>query len=177
VAQSIVIRIDPARDRDAAIESLRRDFAGSLREATPQVDTRDLGRLRAVPWLIAALVGVLALATLVHALVTLHARHRLDLAVLAALGFTRRQRRGVTLLASVAAALLGALIGVPLGVLVGIEVWRGAARGTGLQPPSAVAWPTILVALLSATAAVAAVTTGAARRSLATAPAEQLRVE
>ena len=95
ISQSIVIKLDPRRDRAAAIESVRRDFSGSIREATPQVDVRNLGHLRAVPWLISALIAILALATLVHALVTIVARNRTNLAVLAALGLTRGQRRAV----------------------------------------------------------------------------------
>ena len=97
VAQSVVIKLDPHHDRAAAIESVRRDFSGSIREAIPPVDARNLGHLRAVPWLIAALIAILALATLIHALVTMLARNRTTLAVLAALGFTRgaaaRRRR------------------------------------------------------------------------------------
>ena len=50
-----------------AIESVRRDFSGSIRAVGPQVDVRNLGHLRAVPWLISTLIAVVALATLIHA--------------------------------------------------------------------------------------------------------------
>ena len=78
VAQSIVIQLDPHRNRAAAIESVRKDFSGSIRTAIPQIDARNLGRLRSVPWLIALLIALLAVATLVHALITMFARNRKD---------------------------------------------------------------------------------------------------
>ena len=124
VAQSVVIKLDPRGDRAAAIQSLRRDFSGSIREAMPPVDARNLGRLRAVPWFIAALIGILALATLIHALVTMLSRNRTTIAVLAALGFTRAQRRGVSVFASVALVTFGIAIGIPLGLVIGARVWR-----------------------------------------------------
>jgi hypothetical protein len=95
VPQSIVVKVDPHRDRASAIESVRRDFSGSIRDAQPQAEVRNLGRLRAVPWLIAGLIAILALATLIHALVTMLGRHRATLAVSAALRFTPGQRRAV----------------------------------------------------------------------------------
>ena len=93
--QSLVVRFGPSVDRAAAEASIALDFPSSARRASPQTDLRNLVRIRFVPWLIAALVGILALASLVHALVTLLQRHSRDLAVLAAIGMTRGQRRRV----------------------------------------------------------------------------------
>jgi hypothetical protein len=58
----------PGRIVRAAIESITARLSGSIRAALPQADTRNLVRLRRVPWMIVALVSVLAFATLVHAL-------------------------------------------------------------------------------------------------------------
>src|SRR5207249_3193120 len=45
VPQSIAVRVDPSLDRATAIESIRRDFPGSIREAQPQSDVRNVGHL------------------------------------------------------------------------------------------------------------------------------------
>jgi ABC-type lipoprotein release transport system permease subunit len=177
VPQSIVIAVDPHRDRAAAIESVQRDFAGSIREVQPQVAARNLGRLRSVPWLIAALVGFLALATLVHALVTLLARNRGTLAVLAVLGFVRRQRRGVGLFASAWLVGIGALIGIPVGLVVGAAVWRAVASGVELPTPTVLAWRVAIVEVLGALALATVVAAAASKRPLRVTPGQQLRVD
>jgi hypothetical protein len=177
VPQSVVIKLDPTRDRAAAIESVRRDFSGSIREATPQVDVRNIGHLRAVPWLISALIAILALATLVHALVTIVARNRTNLAVLAALGLTRGQRRAVGVFASAALVFAGIVVAVPVGLVGGIWIWRGVIRHIGLPAHSVVAWPTLIAAPIGALAIAVVVALVAARGTLRMTPSEQLRVE
>ena len=133
IPQSIAVRVDPKVDQRAAIESIQRDFPGSIREALPQADTRNLVRLRSVPWLIVALVSVLAFATLVHALATLLYRHRVDLAVLAALGFTRGQRWRVGLFTGVLVAAVGVAIGLPVGAVLGGWLWRVVATRISIE--------------------------------------------
>ena len=177
IPQSIVIKLDPRRDRAAAIESVRRDFPGSIREATPQVDVRNLGHLRAVPWLISALIAILALATLVHALVTIVARNRTNLAVLAALGLTRGQRRAVGVFASAALVFVGIVVAIPFGLIAGNVIWRAVTRQNGLPAHPVVAWSTLVFAPIGALVIAAVVALVAARGTLRTTPSEQLRVE
>jgi predicted lysophospholipase L1 biosynthesis ABC-type transport system permease subunit len=177
IPQSIVIRLDPHRDRAAAIESVRRDFAGSIREVTPQVGARDLGRLRTVPWLIAGLIALLALATFVHALVTVLGRNRTTLAVLAVLGFRRRQRRRVGLFAGLLLVALGIAIGIPAGLLLGSAVWAAVANGIDLPSGAVLAWPVAVAAAIAAIGVAVVVALVAGTGPLRTTPSEQLRVE
>ena len=177
IPQSLVIRLDPHRDRAAAIESVRRDFAGSIREVGPQVGARDLGRLRTVPWLIAALIALLALATFVHALLTVLARNRTTLAVLAVLGFRRRQRRRVGLFASLLLVASGIAIGVPVGLLLGSAVWTAVADGIDLPSGAVLAWPEAVAATIAAFGVAVVVALVATTGPLRTTPSEQLRVE
>jgi hypothetical protein len=177
VAQSVVVTLDPRRPRATAIESVRRDFSGSIREPSPQAAVRNLGRLRAVPWLIAALIAILALATLLHALVTLLARNRNALAVLAVLGFTRGQRRGACVFATVALVLVGVVVGIPFGLLVGAHVWRSVADGVGLPSGSVLAWRPLVVAPIGVLGVAALVALSSSRGSVRATPSEQLRVE
>jgi hypothetical protein len=177
VAQSIVLRLDPHRDRAAAIESVRRDFPGSIREAVPSVDVGNVGRLRALPRLIAALFAILALATLIHASATMFARNRTTLAVLAALGFTRGQRRGACVFATTALVFVGVWIGIPTGMIVGQRVWRALADGIDLPSTAAQAWLTLTVASIAALGLAALVALVASRRSVRSKPIDQLCVE
>ena len=177
VAQSIVIRFKPTADRQAATDSVVHDFPASAREAVPQIDLGNLERLRSVPWLIAALIGVLALASLIHALITLLQRHAGDLAVLAALGMTSRQRRRVGLTAGVFLVAATAAVGVPLGLVLGRSVWRIVALRVFI--PSGPVMPLLptmippLVALVVTVGVAAVATRWVTRRT----PAAQLRTE
>lgn len=176
VAQSIVVRLDPRAPRQAAIESVRRDFPGSIREALPQVDALNLGRLRSVPWLIAGLVGLLATATLIHALVTILARNRTTLAVMAALGLTRRQRRAIGLYACGALVVAGVALGVPLGLVLAARLWSAVANGIDVPSASVLAWSTPIAASIGAVGITAIVALAASRTTRVT-PSGQLRVE
>jgi ABC-type lipoprotein release transport system permease subunit len=177
VPQSIVVQFDPTVDRAAAIESVRRDFPGSIRGASPQADIRNIGRLRVLPWLIAGLIGILALATLLHALVTMLARSRPTLAVLRALGFTRAQRRGAYLTASLALVVVGLPVGVVTGFVAADRVWQAVIEGVGVSSRSVPAWLAAVFASLGAVSVVAAVALVASRGTARLTPGEQLRVE
>ena len=177
VAQSLVIRFDPSADRQTAIDSVVHDFGGSSRLVGPPADLRNHVRLRFMPWTVAALIGVLALASLVHALVALLQRHSGDLAVLAALGMTTRQRRRVGPGAGFVIIAASILVGVPAGLVLGRSVWRVIARRVFI-PSGAVMplTPTLLTPFVAVivTATVAAL---AARWVTRRSPAAQLRSE
>ena len=177
VSQSIVVRFDPSVDRQAAIDSMFHDFPGSARLAQPQTDLANLQRLRFAPWLIAALVGALALASLIHALVTLLQRHARDLAVLGALGLTKRQRRRVGVAAGLAIGIGCVVVGVPVGLVLGRWIWRVVTRRISIPSGPVMAWlPTVsapLVALVIAAGVATVATAWVTRRS----PAVQLHSE
>jgi predicted lysophospholipase L1 biosynthesis ABC-type transport system permease subunit len=171
------VRIDPRADRVAAVRALQRDFPGSIRSVRPSSDVQNISRLHAVPWLIAGLVGALALATLIHALVTLLGRHRDTLAVVSAMGFTRAQRRQVGVLAGTGLVGLGVVVGVPIGILLGARVWRGVADSIGVPSGPAVAWLVVVAAVATALAVAVGVAVVATRGAVRMSPGEQLRVE
>jgi hypothetical protein len=176
-AQSVVVKLVPTVDRKAAIESVVRDFPASARLATPQVDLANLDRLRTVPWFLAGTIAMLALASLVHALVTLLQRHTGDLAVLAALGMTRRQRRNVGVVAGLVLAGVSIAIGIPAGAGLGRSVWRVVARRVFVPSGPVLSWgPTVAaptVALLVSVGIAALAARWFTRRT----PATQLRAE
>jgi len=73
--------------------------------------------------ILAAVLGALALATLAHALITSVRRRQRDLAVLVALGFTRRDLRaqvGATVAwQAVVVTGFALVVALPLGILLG----------------------------------------------------------
>ncbi|MGZ6927866.1 MAG: FtsX-like permease family protein [Acidimicrobiia bacterium] len=177
VPQSIVVALDRSHDRTRAIESLQRDFSGSIRAVVPQTDVRNVGRLRALPWLLAGLVAALALAALLHALLTILARDRSTLAVVGALGFTRAQRRAVATAASAGLTLVGVVIGVPLGLVLGARLWAAIANSMGLDTPVTWPWPAIIGLPAAALAGAALVGFVTARGPARVRPGRDLRVE
>jgi FtsX-like permease family len=107
-----------------------------------------------LPFALGAFLVLLALGAVGHALATAVQRRRGELAVLRALGMTRRQSRLVVVTQASVLAAVGLAIGVPLGFALGRFVWRIVAQSTPMayHPPLAV-WALVLigpVALLAA---------------------------
>jgi hypothetical protein len=103
-----------------------------------------LGELRSLPLSLAVFFGLLAIATVAHALVTTVRRRRHELAVLRSIGFTRPDTRIAIAWQSTLIAVIGAVIGIPLGVIAGRFVWRQLAESF----PVIYAPPLALVAIL-----------------------------
>ncbi len=100
----------------------------------------EVDRLRQVDWLpatLAALLAVLALLAVGHALVTSVRRRRRELAVLKTIGFDRRQVRAAIAWQASTLAGVGLAVGIPAGLLVGSLVWRQVADSLGISttPP------------------------------------------
>jgi FtsX-like permease family len=110
---------------------------------TPTPPPREVQEIRDVAVLPVALGGFLALlaaGAVGHALATAVRRRRHELAVLRALGMTRRQARMVIVTQASVLTLIGLAFGVPLGLAVGRGIWRVVADSTPLayHPPLAV---------------------------------------
>ena len=87
---------------------------------------------------------VLALASLVHALVLATNRNRRALGMLKGLGFVRREVAGTVICHATAYAIAALVVAVPLGIIVGRWGWRIVADQLGVPavavvPPLAVA--------------------------------------
>jgi hypothetical protein len=131
--QSIAVRFGPGVDRDAALARLARTYHGSIHRVTAQDDLHNMNRLRNVPWAIAGLLSVLALATVVHALVTMVSTNRRTLAMLSVLGARRTMRSRATLWAAAFVVAAAVALGVPAGLVIGRVLWRSLAEGISLE--------------------------------------------
>lgn len=91
-------------------------------------------------WGLILLVALLGALGLVHFLATTIRRRRGDLAVLRALGFTRRDvRRSITWQA-VTAAAVGLIVGIPLGVAAGRTAWLVTVASLGIVDDPSTPW-------------------------------------
>jgi hypothetical protein len=123
------------------IENYDASFIGD--EFVPAAIT-SLVRVRAVPYVLAGLLGALVVLTITQTLLSSLRARRRDLAILRALGGAPLLlRRSVHWQATVV-TLVPALIGVPLGLIVGRLVFRALADDIGAV--NAAAFPTLAVA-------------------------------
>jgi ABC-type lipoprotein release transport system permease subunit len=114
-------------------------------QESPQV--HNLGGIGNVPLILAAIVGLMAAATLAHTLVSSIRRRRLDLAILKTIGFVRFQVSATVAWQATALGLIALLIGVPLGVISGRWGWNVFADRLGVVPEVAVPIAAILLAV------------------------------
>jgi MacB-like periplasmic core domain/FtsX-like permease family len=176
-ANQFLVRYVSGADEAAAVASLRRDFGRTvLREWTPS-EIYNLGRVRALPVVLAAMLAVLGVGTLGHLLVTSVRRRSRDLAVLKAIGFVRGQVSATVAWQATTLSAVALLVGLPLGVAAGRWAWLLVNRGLG--SPAGPVTPTLAVlVVIPATVLVANLVAALpARAAAATRPAVVLRSE
>ena len=125
-------------------------FAPDVPSATVQA-VKDLSVL---PLALSAFLAVLAVGAVGHALSIAVRRRRHELAVLRALGLTRRQSRLVIVTQATLLAIIGLAFGIPLGIALGRTLWRAASDMTPLAYHSPLAlWALLLIGPLTLVAA------------------------
>ena len=132
-----VIRLAPGADVDRFRTKLEAVATAGVNGPVLQGAIRNVERVRWVPFLLAGVVGVLALVSLAHALVLSVRRERIQLAVLKSLGFRRSQVFATVACHASAIVLAAAVIGVPLGIIAGRWGWRFIADELGVASPPA----------------------------------------
>jgi hypothetical protein len=165
--------------RLAAVERRVAAISGVERPFGPTVPV-EVSRLQQVNWLpgtLAALLAVLALLAVGHALVTGVRRRRRDLAVLKTLGFDRRQIGATVAWQASTLATVGLIVGIPVGLVIGHFVWRQVADGLGVATVSPIPVVALLVAVVCALAAVNVIAFFPARAAARTRPGVALRSE
>jgi hypothetical protein len=125
-----------ARGIDAAAEgrALRTRLGPVVLGAIRSSDVENLARVSWMPNALAALLGVLAVATFGHALLVAGRRRRPEIAVLKTLGFRRRQ---VAIALAWYASLLAAValvVGLPVGTAAGRIAWLIMADAAEVVP-------------------------------------------
>jgi FtsX-like permease family len=139
---------------NAAAAAIKGGQTFQLGPPAPPGAIRVIKDVAVLPLLLGAFLALLAVGAVGHALAIAVRRRRHELAVLRALGMTRRQVRAVLATQASVLAVIGLVFGAPLGLALGRTIWRVVANGTPLayHPPLAV-WALLLicpVALLTA---------------------------
>jgi hypothetical protein len=135
---------------------------------------RSIGLTPAVLALALAVGAVVALALTLTASVR---RRRRDLALLRALGFTRRQLMATVAWQASVAGIFGVVLGVPLGVVLGRWLWTLFARAIFAVPDPAVPVVSVLVVAVGAVVLANVVAALPGRSAAKTSTAQVLRGE
>jgi ABC-type antimicrobial peptide transport system permease subunit len=117
----------------------------SVETSSIPVEVDRLQQIDAIPASIAALLAVLALLAVGHALVTAVRRRRSELGLLKVLGFDRRQVRATVAWQATTLGTVGLVLGIPAGILIGRVAWQLIANGLGVS--DAVTTPTLWLLL------------------------------
>src|SRR4029079_3151963 len=150
---------------------------GNVYLPTRPSDLVALSRVGGLPSVIAALLAIMSIATLAHALFSAARRRRRELAILKVLGFRRRQVSATIAWQATVVAALAIVIGVPLGIALGRWGWKAFAQRLGVPDTPVTPLPAI-VAVAALTIVVAFVTALIpARIAGRTRPAVALRAE
>jgi hypothetical protein len=117
----------------------------------PLPEVFQLHEVRQLPRLLGVFLAVLAAGAVGYAIVSAVRRRRNELAVLRALGMTRRQAAAAVTAQASVLALLGVVFGLPLGLALARTMWEGVATSYPFQyraPWTAVVWLVVPAALL-----------------------------
>ncbi len=177
VADVILVRVRPDASGARLLRSLSNTRLGNVYLPTKPSDLVDLGRVGGLPSVIAALLAIMSIATLAHALFSAARRRRRDLAILKVLGFRRRQVSATIAWQATVVAALAIVIGVPLGIALGRWGWKAFAQRVGV--PDTPVTPVLAIVAVAVFAVVVAFVTALipARVAGRTRPAVALRAE
>ena len=176
VGGPLLVRAIPGPRGQADLARLSRAYPENVNFPGPPTNLVNFGEV-SFPLLFGLAVGVLGVATLVHALVVSVGRRRREIGLLKVLGFVRRQAAFVLPWQTTTVAVVGLLFGVPLGIAAGRAGWGLFASYLGfIAVPVVVVWG--LVALAAGTIVAAnVIAIGPAIAAARTRPAILLRAE
>ena len=109
-------------------------------------DISSYDKVRSAPVLLVAILAILGIAMMGHALISSVRRRRRDFAILLTLGFLKREVGYVVAWQASVVAAIAATIGIPLGVVFGRSLWSLFADQIGV-PPSVDLSLTLLLAV------------------------------
>jgi ABC-type lipoprotein release transport system permease subunit len=171
----LLVRLAPGTTVGQAIGALDEPFGGA--HATPAaIEAINLHRVRSLPLALAAAIVAAAGILLAAALVTSARERRRDLAVVRAIGATRRQVAGA-LTWQGAWLFAAALVGLPVGVAAGRLVWQGVAHQMGVLAAAEVPYGSLGIVAVAGLVVSLGLAAAQAVGGLRRAPARDLQVE
>jgi len=141
------VRFGPVKDRARAIAELQARIGPANFVVTAPIqpnDVADFGRVRNLPDMLAAVLGVTGLITIVHLLNSAIRRRRRDLAVLKSLGMPPSKVSAAICWQATTVGLVSTALGLPIGIVAGRWAWRLVTSDLGV-----VAQPQVPLAVLA----------------------------
>ena len=169
--------VSPSAGVAALAARLQRLGPIAVEGQSPPVDLLNFGEVQSMPLLLGGSLGVLALATITHLLITSVRRRRRDLAVLRTIGFTRAQVRSTVAWQAAALVTMALVIGVPVGIACGRLAWIIFARQIGIVAVIEVPLPYLALLVAAAIALAVAIAAPPGESAARTSPALVLRSE
>ena len=161
----LLVRIGTTSDKAAAIAGLRSFVAGlGCDDSCFTLDARpnELSGYAGITnlWVpFVAVLGLLLVISLIHGLVSATRANRHDLAVLAALGFGRRQITAVVVWQAAIIATIALAIAIPAGLIAAGTGWHIFTHPFGIEPPARI--PGLALLAVAAGTITAALVVGA----------------
>jgi hypothetical protein len=170
-----LVRLGPGVDPASAVAALGARYELTVRQ--PPAEVANVGELGRLPAGLAALLAVVALAGLVHALASTVRRRSRELAIVRAIGFTPRQVAGTVTVTAVTTVAIGLVVGVPLGLAAGRLGWWAVADAIGVAGDAVLPGWVVLAVIVGAPVLATAAALGPARRAARLRPADLLTGE
>jgi hypothetical protein len=150
-----LIRFKPGVDAQAAQQRIqsqvpRFPFGPMIARVLTPTDIATYDRIQATPLLLAAMLGLLGVGTLAHALISAVRRRGRDLAILKTLGFVRRQVWATVAWQATTLAVVALVVGVPVGIAAGRWAWTVFAAQVGVIDDSVLPIAGVLLAVPAA---------------------------
>jgi hypothetical protein len=165
----------------ANVARLRRRFeaaGGLIKEGWPPPAAQaNLHTTRNVPAYLGMLLALLGAAAVGHTTATTGRRRRRDLAILQALGMSKRQVGSALAWQATTVALVGLVFGIPLGIMTGELAWHRIADSLPIAYVAPGVPPAAALVVPGALLVAAAVAAWPTRRAAHTHPATVLRAE
>ncbi|MEO7556538.1 MAG: FtsX-like permease family protein [Acidimicrobiales bacterium] len=140
-------------------------------------EVANFGRVERLPAALAALMGMVAVGALLHALVLSVRARRRELAVLKAVGFTRRQVMSSVWAHATTLIGIALVVAVPAGMALGRGLWVRFADELAVVPEPVVPGPAIIAIVVTSLVVANVAASIAGWRAAATSVATTLRTE
>ena len=127
-----LVDVEPGRTTEVEAK-LRALFPTSTRSAPVEpLDLTNLGDAASLPSALGAVVAILGIGTIAHAMLSAIRRRQRELAVLKVIGFVGSDTRRVVAWQALTFGLVAMLVGIPIGVVGGRAAWAVAAHQLGI---------------------------------------------
>jgi hypothetical protein len=175
----LIVRYKSGTNVEKKLAALQKKVPGlfTIQVRRGATELQAVSRSSGVPLTLTEVLLFMAVATLVHVLVTSVRKRRRDLAILKTLGFVRRQVWTAIAWQATTLTLVALALGIPIGIVVGRWVWTAFAGSIGVVPSPAVGLTIILVMIPAALIAANLIAAFPARAAARTKPALVLREE